>query len=79
MKSNYKKELLKYYGKNKLSDSDIDKVRDIFNKSGAYEKSVSYMNELFKECINKLEKININKEYKDMLLGFVNFLELRDK
>ena len=79
IKSEYKKELLKYYGKNTLSSSEIEKVREIFKKSGAYEKSTDYMNELFKESIAKLEKINISKENKDILLGFVNYLELRNK
>ena len=77
--SEYKKDLLKIYGKEKLTNSDIEKVRDIFNKSGAYQKSYDYMNSLFKEYNDKLNKINISKEYKDMLHGFADFLEIRNK
>ena len=77
--SEYKKDLLKIYGKDKLTNSDIEKVRDIFNKSGAYQKSYDYMNSLFKEYIEKLNKINISKDYKDMLYGFADFLEIRNK
>ena len=77
--SEYKKDLLKLYGKDKLSNKEIETVRDIFKKSGAYDKSVEYMNSLFKECTDRIEKINISKEYKDILYGFVNFLEIRNK
>jgi len=77
-RSKYKRELLKYYGK-KLSKSDLDKVRNIFIESGAYDKSVEYMNSLFNETKTSVEKLNISKEYKDLLFGFINYLELRNK
>ena len=77
--SEYKKDLLKLYGKNKLNNEEIEEVRDIFKKSGAYDKSVEYMNKLFKECKDRIEKININKEYKDIIYGFIDFLEIRNK
>ena len=78
-KSKYKNDLLKIYGKEKITDSDLNKVRDIFNISGAYEKSYDYMIKLFNESKDKLSKLDIVKEYKDILFGFVNYLELRDK
>ncbi len=77
-RSKYKNELLKYYGK-KLSSRDLVKVREIFDKSGAYEKSVEFMNSLFKESKENVSKLSINKDYKDLIYGLINFLEIRNK
>ncbi len=78
-RSEYKDELLKIYGKKKITDKDLETVRDIFNKSGSYDKSYRFMNKLFNESKEKINKLNISKEYKDMLYGFINYLEIRNK
>ena len=77
--SKYKSDLLKLYGKKKLSVKEINTVRQIFIDSGAYDKSVNYMNDLFKQTRDSIDKLTINKEYKDLFLGFINFLEIRNK
>ena len=38
--------------------------------------SIIFPNE---KTLDKLSKLDIVKEYKDILFGFVNYLELRDK
>ena len=58
--------------------NDIHKAK-LFIDSGAYDKSVNYMNDLFKQTRDSIDKITINKEYKDLFLGFINFLEIRNK
>jgi geranylgeranyl diphosphate synthase type I len=45
----YKEELRKYYGKEELTDKDLLKVREIFDKSGAREYAIKKMDELFKQ------------------------------
>ena len=75
----YKDELLKYYGKD-VSDVEMDKVKDIFEKSGAKKYAEDTMDKLFKksfEDILNLEFLNIDK--KKILLGFAEFLKVRSK
>ena len=75
----YKDELLKYYGKNNLSNSDIEKVRELFEKSGAKKFAVDMMNEMFDKVKKDISSLEISDKYKSILLGFVLYLELRDK
>ena len=75
----YKDELRKYYGKDELSDRDLLKVRDIFEKSGARAYAVQKMDELFR--ISKslvIKNRNIPAYYKEILLGFITYLEIRE-
>ena len=76
----YKDELLKYYGKNNLTNKDIEKVKEIFTKSGAYDYAIKKQAELFNKS-KELIKNNrsMNKDYKNILKGFITYLELRDK
>ena len=72
-------ELRKYYGKEELTDKDLSKVREIFEKSGARDYAIKKMDELFK--ISKalvLKNRNIPTYYKEILLGFITYLELRE-
>jgi len=75
----YKDELLMYYGKNNLSNSDVEKVRNLFEKSGAKKFAVDMMNDLFDKVKKDISSLEISDKYKSILLGFVLYLELRDK
>ncbi len=78
--SQYKDELLKYYGKENINDEDINYVRDIFKKSGAYDYAYNYMNKLYDDGIKIIDKITwINNDYKNILKGFVLYLKERNK
>lgn len=75
----YKDELLKYYGK-KISKDDLIKIREIFNKSGAYEYSKETMDKLFKESFQNILDLDfLDTESKKLLLGFAEFLKVRSK
>ena len=77
---NYKDELLKYYGKENLTDDEIKIVRSIFKESGSFEYANNLMNELYDESINVLNNIKwISEEDKNILNGFVEYLRKRDK
>lgn len=78
-KSEYLNELLKYYGKEDIDDNDINKVRDIFKESGAYDYSINLMNNLYDEGLDLINKMNITNEDKDILKGFVMYLKERKK
>ena len=76
--SEYKDELLKLYGR-KLNKLELDKLRELFVSSKALEKSTVMMDKLFEEAKNGIDSINIKDEYKSILHGFINYLELREK
>ena len=74
----YKEELKKYYGKS-LSEKEFNKVREIFEVSGAKKYAYTKMNELFEESKKLVMKNrNIPTYYKEILLGFITYLEIRD-
>ena len=68
----------KYYGKS-LSEKEFNKVREIFEVSGAKKYAYTKMNELFEESKKLVMKNrNIPTYYKEILLGFITYLEIRD-
>jgi len=74
----YKNELLKYYGKEEITDVQINEVRRIFKESGAYEYASNLMNKFYDESIEIVKKINwIKDEDKSILYGFVEYLKSR--
>lgn len=75
----YKDELIKYYGKKDLSVSDIENVRRIFDLSGAKDFATNMMQELFDKAKKDIKDLDIDNKFKEILLGFVLYLELREK
>lgn len=79
-KSEYIEKLNKYYGKDNLTIEEMNIVKNIFIESGAKEYSEKIMNDLFDESIKKIDKIDfIDDYYKNILLGFILYLNLRNK
>jgi len=79
-KPEYLEELLKYYGKSELSNDDVVAVQKIFEESGAREYAVNMMNKLFCDSKEKLKDIKeIDDNYKNILNGFITYLEIRNK
>ena len=77
--TDYKDELRKYYGKESLTENELSKVREIFEISGARDYAIQKMNELFEEAKNSVIKNrNIPTYYKEILLGFIAYLEIRE-
>jgi geranylgeranyl pyrophosphate synthase len=76
----YKDKLLEYYGKNLLEEKELEEVREIFKVSGAYDYAKAKIEELFKDSrdiINNDKTLSSNT--KDIILGFITYLELREK
>ena len=74
-KPEYLDELNKYYGhKNKLNQ-----VKDLFINSGSLDYANNKMNSLFYNVNQNIRKLNIKEDAKHILLGFVTFLEIRNK
>ena len=78
--SKYGPELEKYYGKSKLTNKNINAVKDIFVNSKALYKSVKLMNDLYDESLKILNDIDwIKADKKELLEGFVEYLRGRRK
>ena len=79
--SNHKKylnELLKYYGKEDLTEKDIKETRRIFKESGAYDYAYNLMNKLYDESKDIINNISwIKDEDKNIIDGFVEYLKNR--
>ena len=77
--SEYKDELLRYYGK-EIEEADMAKVQDIFSKSGAYDYAEKTMERLFKESFQAILDLDfLDLDKKKLLLGFAEFLRVRSK
>ena len=76
----YKNELLKYYGKDDITEETIEKVRELFKESGAYDYAFNLMNKLYDEAEEEIKTSKwIDDEDINLLLGFVEFLRNRRK
>ena len=74
----YYDELIKYYGK-KINKHELLEVQNIIKESGSLEYANKLMNKMFTEVKNNISKISIKKDIKNILLGFISYLELRNK
>ena len=71
-------ELLKYYGKS-ITEEESKKVQELFEESGALEYATNKMNEMFNEVYTNIKSMNIKEYTKNILLGLILFLRLREK
>ena len=77
VRTSYKDELLRYYGSSSIDSTD--KVREIFDISGARDHAIKTMEKLFDESVSKIKLLDIDDKYKKILLGFCEFLKVRGK
>lgn len=75
----YLNKLNKYYGKQDITNEETDIVKQIFIDSGALDYANKVMNKLFEESIEQIKKLSLTEKYEDILLGFVNYLVIRQK
>ena len=74
----YKNELLKYYGKENITDVEIKETRRIFKESGAYEYACNLMNKFYDESIEIMKNNKwIKEEDKSIIYGFIQYLKGR--
>ena len=78
-KKEYFDELRKVYGDPDINEEKIKKVKDIFIKSGALDYANDVLKNMFKNAKSKLNDIDfIDEKYKNILYGFIIYLDLRD-
>ena len=76
----YKDEFLKYYGNNNLDEKVIEIVRNLLKKSGSYDYSYEMMNNYYNDGLKILDSIKwIDRDKKDLIEGFVEYLRTRNK
>ena len=74
----YKNELLKYYGKENITELEINETRRIFKECGAYDFATNLMIQYYDESIEIIKTVNwIKEEDKSILYGFVQYLKGR--
>jgi len=78
-KKQYLKQLNKYYGKDNLKEDEFEKVKQIFKESGALDNANKVMNKLFSESIDFIKNSDLPKKYKEIILGFIYYLKIRQK
>lgn len=78
-KTEYLNELLKYYGKTNITREDALKVQSIIKESNALKYALDKEKELLDYSKESIKNINIDTKYKNILLGFIEYLETRKK
>ena len=74
----YREELLKYYGKENITEVEINETRRIFKESGAYEYAYNLMIKLYNESIDIVKDNKwIKDEDKQIIGGFIEYLRTR--
>ena len=71
-------ELLKYYGRS-INKEESKKVQQLFEESGALEYATNKMNGMFNEAYSNIKSMDIKEYIKNILLGLILFLRLREK
>ncbi len=78
-KPEYLDRLLKVYGKQNINEKEYNDIKQLLIDSGSLEYANNKMIELFNESKEKLLNAKINQNVKNILLGFIKYLELRKK
>ena len=74
----YKNELLKYYGKENITEVEINETRRLFKECGAYDYACNLMNKYYDEGIEIIKNNKwIKEEDKNIIYGFVQYLKGR--
>ena len=72
--------LHKYYGVEALKEEDMDNVKDIFTRTGARKYATDIMESMFNETRKTLDNIKfIDEKYKQIISGFITYLDFRTK
>ncbi len=72
-----KMEFDRLYGKGKLSASDADKVRQLLRSNGAREKALELCRKYTEEALSLIWEMDIKREQREILLGFLDYLNER--
>lgn len=75
----YAGRLERHYGSPNVTEQDVEKVQDIFRESGALTYAQDAMNSCFARAERKLARMDLSKEDKQVLKGFISWCRGRRK
>lgn len=75
----YKNKFLKIYGKNKVTERKLNKVRSLLRQAGTYDYATNYLDKIYKDTIKDINKLNISNEGKSILKGLLIYINIREK
>ena len=78
-KPEYFNKLINLYGKENITEDEAKEVQNIIIESGSLEYATNLMNKLFKESRDRINNLDITEYVKNILLGFITYLEIRKK
>lgn len=78
-KPEYLDKLLEYYGKENICEEDAKCVQNIIIESGSLDYANNLMNNLFIDSKDKINNLDITPHIKNILLGLITYLEIREK
>ena len=80
LNTEYKDELLEYYGKEDINEENVNRVQELFKISGSYDYAFDLMNKMYDEALDILSNIKwIDEDKNKLLRGFVEYLRKRNK
>ena len=62
-----------------MNNEELIKVQRIINESGSLQYAKDKMDEMFYITKTNIQSLNIKENVKNILLGFITYLELREK
>ena len=79
LNTEYKNELLKYYG-NKITEKELEIIRNIFIESNALKYAENKMKELISKSIENIDnEEELTNNTKNILKGLISYIEKREK
>ena len=78
-KPDYYKKLLKYYGKDNITEEELIEVQKILDESGSHKYAIEKMNDMFYKAKQEIILLDIKEQIKNILLGLIIYLEIREK
>ncbi len=78
IKTSFKEEFLKYYGK-KIGKKELEKIRKIIIQSGTYDYVNNYLEDIYRSTILDIDKLDLKDIGKDILKGLLIYINIREK
>ena len=79
IKTEYKDEFLKIYGKKNVTEIEHKRIKELLELSGSLEYAKDYLDNLYGDVLNEIDKLEIESIGKDILKGLLVYINIREK